>query len=594
MSKLSKARQKEIEAATRNRRELIAAKLSRRELIKMGLITSAGLLVPKRGLSARWRNPRAGIPDDNPVSPLTRAFVEPLPIMPIKQAVASLNPAPTVVPNIAGGEGRTRPHQALTLFPPKKLYQVVQKAAQVSMSPDLPVQTIWGFDGIIPGPTYIARYGEPILVRNVNNLPTNNGGFGLPSVTTHLHNNHTPSESDGFPCDFFEIGQFYDQHYPVVLAGFASDHPPNGDINESLSTLWYHDHRVDFTAQNIYKGLAGFFLIFNDQDTGDETTGFHLPSGQFDIPMMLADKVFDSNGQLFFDLFNLDGILGDKFLVNGKIQPFLHVHPRRYRFRWLDSGPSRFYQIFLTDLNNLSAHNMFWQIANDGNLMPTPVQIESARIGVAERVDVIIDFSQFAGKTIYLENRLEQQDGTGPTGDILPAGGGNLLLQIIVDLPAVADNSVDPATHPQFYSLPSTTPAPRVTRTFEFDNSNGGWTINDRFMDCNEPRFTVQQNTVEHWILINSSGGWQHPIHIHFEEFQILSINGHRPPTSPLVQTGRKDVVRLEFDTTVELFFRFRDFLGRYPMHCHNTVHEDHAMMLRWDIAPVGDTNRNP
>ena len=514
--------------------------------------------------------------------------------MPIKQAVASLNPAPTVVPNIAGGEGRTRPHQALTLFPPKKLYQVVQKAAQVSMSPDLPVQTIWGFDGIIPGPTYIARYGEPILVRNVNNLPTNNGGFGLPSVTTHLHNNHTPSESDGFPCDFFEIGHFYDQHYPVVLAGFASDHPPNGDINESLSTLWYHDHRVDFTAQNIYKGLAGFFLIFNDQDTGDETTGFHLPSGQFDIPMMLTDKVFDSNGQLFFDLFNLDGILGDKFLVNGKIQPFLHVHPRRYRFRWLDSGPSRFYQIFLTDLNNLSAHNMFWQIANDGNLMPTPVQIESARIGVAERVDVIIDFSQFAGKTIYLENRLEQQDGTGPTGDILPAGGGNLLLQIIVDLPAVADNSVDPATHPQFYSLPSTTPAPRVTRTFEFDNSNGGWTINDRFMDCNEPRFTVQQNTVEHWILINSSGGWQHPIHIHFEEFQILSINGHRPPTSPLVQTGRKDVVRLEFDTTVELFFRFRDFLGRYPMHCHNTVHEDHAMMLRWDIAPVGDTNRNP
>ena len=594
MSKLTKARQKEIEAATRNRRELIAAKLSRRELIKMGLITSAGLLVPKRGLSARWRNPRAGIPDDNPASPLTRAFVEPLPIMPIKQAVASLNPAPTVVPNIAGGEGRTRPHQALTLFPPKKLYQVVQKAAQVSMSPDLPVQTIWGFDGIIPGPTYIARYGEPILVRNVNNLPTNNGGFGLPSVTTHLHNNHTPSESDGFPCDFFEIGQFYDQHYPVVLAGFASDHPPNGDINESLSTLWYHDHRVDFTAQNIYKGLAGFFLIFNDQDTGDETTGFHLPSGQFDIPMMLTDKVFDSNGQLFFDLFNLDGILGDKFLVNGKIQPFLHVHPRRYRFRWLDSGPSRFYQIFLTDLNNLSAHNMFWQIATDGNLMPMPVQIESARIGVAERVDVIIDFSQFAGKTIYLENRLEQQDGTGPTGDILPAGGGNLLLQIIVDLPAVADNSVDPATHPQFYSLPSTTPAPRVTRTFEFDNSNGGWTINDRFMDCNEPRFTVQQNTVEHWILINSSGGWQHPIHIHFEEFQILSINGHRPPTSPLVQTGRKDVVRLEFDTTVELFFRFRDFLGRYPMHCHNTVHEDHAMMLRWDIAPVGDTNRNP
>jgi len=142
--------------------------------------------------------------------------------------------------------------------------------------------------------------------------------------------------------------------------------------------------------------------------------------------------------------------------------------------------------------------------------------------------------------------------------------------------------------------LPSTTATPRVTRTFRFDNSSGGWTINEKFMDCNEIRFTVQQNSVEKWILQNDSGGRQHPIHIHFEEFQTLLINGQAPSSSPLVQTGRKDAIRLEFDTQVTLFFRFRDFLGRYPMHCHNTVHEDHAMMLRWEIAPVGDTKTNP
>jgi FtsP/CotA-like multicopper oxidase with cupredoxin domain len=577
-----------------NRQEIIKAGLSRRELFKMGLLTGAGYLVVKSGLSARA--------DGVCTSPPTRAFIEPLPILPVKQPVTSLSPAPTVCPNTATNpanglpfEGRTRCHQAFTQFPPQKLYQVVQQAAQVSMSPDLPLQTIWGFDGISPGPIYVARYGQPILVRNVNNLPSNNGGFGINSVTTHLHNGHTPSESDGFPCDFFANGQYYDQHYPNVLAGFASTHPPNGDINESMSTLWYHDHRVDFTAQNVYKGLAGFFLLFNQFDTGDETTGFHLPSGEFDIPMLFADRCFDPTTQLlFFDLFNLDGILGDKFLVNGKIQPFLHVRPRRYRFRWLDSGPSRFYQFFITDLNNLSAHNMFWQIANDGNLLPQPVQVESVRLGVAERADVIIDFSQYAGKTIYLENRLEQTDGRGPTGNILSAGQGNLLLKIIVDLPAVADNSVDPATRPQFYALPDSTAQPRVTRTFKFERDNGMWAINGQFMDCNTVRFTVQQNTVEKWILQNSSGGWQHPIHIHFEEFQILSINGQPPSSSPLVQTGRKDVVRLEFNTQVELFFRFRDFLGRYPMHCHNVVHEDHAMMLRWEIAPVGDTNPNP
>src|SRR6266436_8989659 len=119
---------------------------------------------------------------------------------------------------------------------------------------------------------------------------------------------------------------------------------------------------------------------------------------------------------------SLDGILGDKFLVNGKIQPFFNVQPRRYRFRRLDTGPSRFFQFFLTDPNNLGATNPFWVIANDGNLLPAPVQVQSVRIGVAERVDIIIDFSQFAGKTIYLENRLNQLNGQGPVDDFGPNG----------------------------------------------------------------------------------------------------------------------------------------------------------------------------
>ena len=116
---------------------------------------------------------------------------------------------------------------------------------------------------------------------------------------------------------------------------------------------------MDFTSQNTYKGLVGYYLLFNQFDTGDEDSGFHLPSyPDFDIPLVFADKVFDpTTGQLFFDLFNLDGILGDRFLVNGKIQPFFKVKPRRYRFRLLDTGPSRFYEFFLTDPKNLSALN---------------------------------------------------------------------------------------------------------------------------------------------------------------------------------------------------------------------------------------------
>jgi FtsP/CotA-like multicopper oxidase with cupredoxin domain len=624
--KVSKARHREMEAAARNRRELIAAGLtSRRDLLKIGLLTAGGMLVAKNGLSSRaWAQTQfqQGVPNlcagaGLPASPTTTPFIDPLPIMPLAQTVSSLKPAPTIAPNTAAGEVRSASHQAPALgfaFPPPKLYKFTQQAITVRQTSDtrLPAQTIWAFnDGVhatSPGPTYAAHYGVPQLTRNINGLPSlsKNGGFGMPSVTTHLHNGHTPSESDGNPCDFYEIGQFCDQYYPNVLSGFNSTNPPNGDINESLSTLWYHDHRVDFTAQNTYKGLLGFLLLFNEFDTGDEGTGFHLPSfPQFDIPLAFADKVYDSSsGSLAFDLFSLDGILGDKFLVNGKIQPFFQVQPRRYRFRLLDTGPSRFYEFFLTDLNNLSATNPFFVIANDGNLMPAPVQVQSVRIGVAERVDVIIDFKPFAGKTIYLENRLNQLNGMGPVNagqctdvngnpvpTMLPAGQGNLLLQFRVSGTPVNDGSADPATQ-TFYSLPSTTVTPRITRTFKFDRLNGQWSINGQFMDCHHFRFLVQQNSSEHWILANATGDWTHPIHIHLEEHQILSRNRLPPPLA--VERSRKDVTQLHPNERVELFFRFRDWLGKYPIHCHNVVHEDHAMMGLWNVQADGDNVEVP
>jgi FtsP/CotA-like multicopper oxidase with cupredoxin domain len=613
--KVSRARYQEMVNAAKNRRELVAAGLtSRRDLFKMGLLTGAGMLVPKLGLSARARSIRPGA--GQLASPVTTPFIDPLVIMPQATPVHSLNPAPTIAPNTGAGESRTRNHQGFAQFPPNRFFNVTQHAITVRQTADhrLPPQTIWAFDDgtnvSSPGPTYASRYfasagAQSNLVRNHNALPPEgqNGGFGKPSVTTHLHNGHTPSESDGFPCDFFEIGHFYDQHYPNVLAGINSTNPGTGDINESLSTLWYHDHRVDFTSQNTYKGLIGFYLLFNDHDTGDENTGFRLPSyPAFDIPLVFADKVYDATtGLLAFDIFNLDGILGDKFLVNGKIQPFFEVKPRRYRFRLLDTGPSRFYEFFLTDLTNLSATNQFWVIANDGNLLPAPVKVTSVRIGVAERVDVIIDFRPLAGKTIYLENRLNQLNGQGPvinspggTGatecncpEILPAGGGNLLMQFRVSSQSVTDNSGDPNTQ-TFYQLPAMVD-PRITRTFKFDRLNGQWSINGQFMDCNTIRFKVAQNSVENWILTNATGDWTHPVHIHLEEHQIISRN--RAAVTLGDEHSRKDVVQLHPDERVKLFFRFRDWLGRYPLHCHNVVHEDHAMMMRWEVVPDGGDN---
>jgi FtsP/CotA-like multicopper oxidase with cupredoxin domain len=616
ISTRNRQREKEKETAAKNRRELIAAEFKRRDLMKMGLLTAAGMLIPKKGLSAHPTT-RSGfaLPDDQPNSPPTRPFVENMPRLSVLAPVASLTPAPTAAPNTAAGEARTVAHQAFAQFPPLRYYELSQQAGLVSVAPlnELPPQPIWGFNGVTPGPMIVERYGVlgspqrgSILVRQRNNLPFDNGGFGLPSVTTHLHNGHTPLESDGFPCSFMERGQFYDHHYPNVYAGINSTHPGTGDIKEAMSTLWYHDHRIDHTAENTYKGLVGTYILFNEFDTGDENTGFRLPSfgdGQnpltsFDIYMVFSDKVFDNQtGLLKFDLFHTDGILGDKFLVNGKIQPVLHVSPRRYRFRWLNTGPSRFYQMFVLGPNNST--KSFWQISTDGNLMEKPVQVTSSRFSVAERVDVIVDFTGQAGKTYHLENRLVQHDGRGPSGDVLlGAGQGQKILKIVVDGPARADNSIDPALITQFYGFPNTTDAPRITRTFNFDRRNGQWVINRQLVgDCDDPndiRFAIKRNTVEKWVLQNLPPGWQHPVHMHSETFQTLTLNGQAPKNSGIIERGRKDVMRLEENMEAVVYFRFRDFLGKFPLHCHNALHEDHAMMVLGQIDDVGDNKTKP
>lgn len=620
ISKRDRTKDKRSQLAAKNRRELIAEGYKRRDLLKLGLLTSAGMLIPKSGLSARPLTSAGFVYDDTPESRPTTPFVEDMPRLVEKTFFTSptglTGPAPTVAPNTAAGESRTINHQAFTSLPPQKYYEIHQKAFQAKSHPQFSApSTLWGYDGIFPGPLFKAFYGEPMLVRQWNDLPlqTQNGGFGKNSTTAHLHNGHTPQESDGHPCFFNDKGKFYDHHYPNVLAGFQSTHPGlnaagiPGDLKESMHTLWYHDHRFDFTSQNVYKGMAGMFNLFHKNgqfDGGDETTGFRLPSyPNFDINMVFNDAVYDlDTDQLAFDLFNLDGILGDKFLVNGKVQPVFHVSPRRYRFRWLNMGPSRFYQFCILDPTN-NSKRAFWQLSTDGNLLDRPVKVTDVRLSVAERTDVVVDFTGLAGKTFYIENRMEQDDGRGPDGDLFNPGQGNKILKIVVDQPAVADNSVNfdtaipalPAGQPYFYGYPTTTDPVRVTRTFKFERNNGQWAVNGRFPDCIEPpRFSVKLNTAEKWIFQNNSGGWQHPIHMHFEEFQTLKINGQAPSKTGLITAGRKDVFRLEHNMSAEVYFRFRDFKGLLPMHCHNVVHEDHAMMVLLQINDTGDLKTNP
>ncbi|MBT3401683.1 MAG: multicopper oxidase domain-containing protein [Rhodospirillaceae bacterium] len=461
-------------------------------------------------------------------------------------------------------------HQRYDEFPPAKFYELHERAFLHTYHPELPPTPSWGYDGSVPGPTFHARYGEPLLVRRFNDLPADHTGYGLPSTTMHLHNMHAASESDGFPIDFIDSGEWWDHHYCMFPAGM--------DPREKLTLLWYHDHRMDFTAANVYAGLTGFCLFFDEHDTGDENDtsplAWRLPSGKYDVPLIIHDVLFDVKGNAVFDIFNTEGFLGDKMTINRIIQPYLNVEPRKYRFRLLNGGPSRFYSMVL------STGQKFVVLSNDGNMMPAPVEVDRLPMAVANRYDLIIDFSRYRpGEHVDLVNILEQFDGGGPTGRILDPGMPMMRFNVIEA--TGPDNSRIPE---RMRELPPVDLSEvRAHREWDFDYTGGMWTINGKHADMMNSDADIQEGSAEIWTLRNAGSTWSHPVHIHFEEFQILEING-RPIAPGSLLNSRKDTFWLGPNQTAKLFFRFRDFHGRYILHCHNVVHEDHAMMLRWDI----------
>jgi len=553
-------------------------------------------------------------PPTCPCSPPAKAWVQPMPVIPLKPDVkpdAMVGGPPDGTTVIEGATQRVN-HQFFTvdpqtralggLFPPKKFYELSLKEVAVQLHPSYSPTTVWGFDGTVPGPLIQAQYGEPILVRIHNQLPSVKKpvDFGIAEFAIHLHNAHTPTESDGFPNDFVNSINdpnpvnpqgFKDHHFLNAYAGFHAANNSIGDSNEALGSLWYHDHTIDFTAQNVYKGMLGPYVLYDFLDTGVETTGLQLPSGKYDVPIFFNDFLFDADCQLVFDLFNLDGILGDRFAANGAMQPFFDVDKRRYRLRLYNPGPSRWYEFALYDGKNFLP---FWQISNDGNLLPQAVQVSSVRLPPARRVDIIVDFGAILPSKLYLVNRLEQVNGRGPTGKILTPGTPIVQINVGAKVP---DFSRDPAAGP-FPLRPLPDPdikallakaAKAKTRIFRFDRGNGAWQVNGRFFDEHVVNASPTQEAEEVWVFQNGGGGWAHPIHAHFEECRILSHNGVTvQPNKSIngsIDYARSDVVPLSISEEYRVFFRFRDMKGRYVMHCHNVVHEDHAMMIRWDIT---------
>jgi FtsP/CotA-like multicopper oxidase with cupredoxin domain len=568
------------------------------------------------------------------------------------------------------------------------------KGTEARFHPLMPVQdpkTVWTFDGTFPPKLLMARYGEAILFRHYNALPLYvgaNNGFGSPELTTHEHNGHNPAESDGYTAASFYPGEFYDYHWPMILAGhdsintLASDPAAGapdgnggiikvrGDWRETMSTHWFHDHKQDFTAQNVYKGNAAMMNYYSAVDRGREPAslkesrgnakklgfGCHyanpaknvnlcLPSGNaldwgnrdYDVNLMIADKAWDQNGQLFFNVFDTDGFLGDRVTVNWQWKPFLDVRARRYRFRILNGSVARYYKIAL--VNEQGQRVPFHMIANDGNIMEHAVPFPNAQSadlpsqGIAERYDIVVDFKNFRdGDRLYFVNLLEHEDGRGPKreiplADVLsgkyqadgshgdPGVGKFLEFRVRSCLKksrfvTCPDFSMNPADYEEgrlkMIPLPTFTKAElqnAIHRKFEFGRSSGTdadpWTIKTDglgggglTMDPHRISAGPMEETTEIWHLKNATdgGGWSHPVHIHFEEGQILNRGGVAPPIWE--KWARKDVYRLgplpDETGSVDVAIRFREFAGTYMEHCHNTQHEDNAMLMRWDIQNPG------
>ena len=554
----------------------------RREVLKAGAMAVAsapaifgGVALPRAVQAQLCRPEGLRSPQTEPDSPPVRPYHQPVYIPAAMQEVdpASLTPAPD-----------PDRHQRFDEFKPVKHYVQRQTEGMWDYHPDLsglnPLgygSLAWMWNGATPGETMVARYGEPVFVRRYNDLPATENSllpFGLPYVSTHLHNAHTASESDGFPMDFMGPGQHWDHHYAMMLA--------RNDPREALASLWYHDHMADFTATNVYAGLSGMAVFYDELDSGDENDpnphALHLPGtyGKYDNYLMLHDVRFDQHGNPAYNVFDTDGHLGDLITVNRKVSPYMEVEPRKYRFRILDGGPSRFYELALSDESEM------FVICNDGNLLEEPVGVTSIVLGPANRQDVIIDFSRYrVGDSVNMVNIMEQINGQGPTGRRLEGPDRMPVMQFRVKPLEGPDNSQIPDF---LRELPDVNLNEVVAeREWIFDHDMGLWTINHDFFDPTKIDATIKQGTAEIWTFRNAGSSWAHPVHVHFEEFQVLEWNG-KPPTGVL--RSRKDVATLGPNDVAKVFYRFDDFLGRYPIHCHNNVHEDNAMMGRWDIVP--------
>jgi len=528
----------------------------RSEFTRRQFLQSSSLFLA--GLAAAQSNPRRRGVMGRPLLELNSLakFVDPLPI-----------------PRVATPSGkRSHPDDPAHKIP---LYHFSMREIHSKIHRDVPPTLFWGYSNSSPGPTIEARSGEPLLVEWSNDLPAvhmlpvdhniHGAGKDVPEVrvVAHLHGAKAPADSDGYPEAWFPAGKSATYYYPN---------------QQDSAMLWYHDHALGITRLNIYAGLLGAYFI---RDSYEDA--LHLPQGKHEVPLVLCDRFFDAQGQLFYPVSPdpaspwIPELFGDCTLVNGKLYPYLDVDACLYRIRLLNGSNARTF--YLTLSNGVEFH----QIGTDLGLLPAPVSTKRLDIAPAERADLIIDFSGHSGGTLTL------MDG------VLP------LMQFRVGAAPARDTGVMPSSLRAVSRIPeSAAVQTRLLTLGEKDDPAD----NPEIMLLNNAHWgaPVTENpklgSTEIWSLANFTDD-THPIHLHLVRFQILDRRTFQPvdyysqgkityidkTQAPAPhELGWKDTVQAYPQMVTRIIVPFEGFAGRYVWHCHILEHEDNEMMRPYDV----------
>jgi spore coat protein A, manganese oxidase len=492
------------------------------------------------------------------------------------------------------------------------------------LHPQLPETPIWAYDdgqdltgqaGSF-GMAIVAQSGTPITVQYTHALPQTYPDW-LPVDTNltprgdqvrmlaHLHGGFVAADSDGSPAaraDGFAPGETQTAFYPNEAA-----HTP-------ATMLWFHDHALGATRLNVLAGLAGAYIVRDANDTGLESNPIGLPGGAYELPLVIQDRQFNADGTFLYPRSDIPGVtwigeyFGDVMLVNGKVWPYCEVEPRLYRLRFLNGCNAR---ILNLDIGGVT----FWQIGAEQGLFDVPVPLQELVLAPAERADVLVDFSKFAGNTIMLKNHKPRKPVANPAPQL------EAVMEIRV---GTTVRTTGPGTIPQ--SLPgqrADLPQPAVVTTRyitlnEVGVDTPGWVLNLNGQPFDDPATeTPRQGTVEDWVYINLTGD-THPLHVHLVRFQVVGrtpfdvkayaaaygaltgvpggvdpspfATGLMEPPAP-EERGFKDTVKVNpgYFTTIRMKFDLPENVSapqRYVHHCHILEHEDNDMMRPFVVMP--------